>query len=469
MLRSKNFETYLIFFLGVLISLASWKGDFEGGDIAAARRSFLSKSPIDIWGAFSGFFYGHLPTYFFSWGIYLLMIHMIFASIGLIMIRRTFLKDLNRYSYKAFIFISYLILNFVSYLTRDSTMLTFFLFGLGLWFYGRENVNQKQVSVLRLWGYFFLLIACTFRPWISIAFAFLILGIKSNLGTKKIASQIIPILLIFMVTPFLLNNVGYFNTQLRHVHPELQVIAMDAGSLACLSNDMIDRNKGLQILNSLSSENRNISQVCGKYSPNTWESVAYWQLDSNELLALGIKNEVNNPNNLLTPLITNLKNKDYFTIRNRWINTIIHSPKSYLQIKMFQFEEVITAGDTFGFRISNYLITKDPINILKGIVLLPYDFVISIHLISPFFASIIGIFFLFRLFRNRVLKDLLVRLDVVSLFGFLYLWSTTTTIAFIGDNGRYVYASSLLFMLILLGIKPTTPVLQEFVDENEVF
>jgi hypothetical protein len=56
-MQIKSRHTFLsIIFLSITSTIFSWDGSYEGGDIAAARRSFLGQNPIDLWGGFSGFF-----------------------------------------------------------------------------------------------------------------------------------------------------------------------------------------------------------------------------------------------------------------------------------------------------------------------------------------------------------------------------------------------------------------------------
>jgi hypothetical protein len=76
-------EVVTVLLFSTMISWSSWTGNCEGGDIAAARKSYLSFSPIDIWGGFSGIFYGNIPDGLFNWGINLLLFQLICTIVGL--------------------------------------------------------------------------------------------------------------------------------------------------------------------------------------------------------------------------------------------------------------------------------------------------------------------------------------------------------------------------------------------------
>jgi hypothetical protein len=443
-------EYICIFLFGLCIQISSWRNDFEGGDIAAARRSFLSDSPIDIWGGFSGLFYAAIPNQVLSWGICLAILQLINTSIGLVLVRKSYLRNLVGVRRVFFIAITYIILNFVSSLTRDSTMFSFILLGFGILIKSHVTRKRSQKLFFQFCGYFSLVIGCSFRPWISIAVFFLLFGISKNLNLKLSRTKQIALFLMITLAPIGLDNLSYLVSNLRQVHPELQVIAMDAGTLACYSNNTNTRNEGVGILNRLGAVDRDISQICGDFHPNTWESVAYWKLSDKDRSGLGLSSSSAVYSDRLISISTEMERSNYEEVRRLWISAIRDNPKDYIQIKISQFVQVIGAGDTFGLRLLEFNQGISSFEVIKALILLPYDVVISLHFLAPITAYVLGIIFLLYSYRDKPIRHIYGRLDLGMLFTFLFTWSAMSTIAFIGDNGRYVYSSSLLFVIFIL-------------------
>jgi len=444
-----NFESLAVIAFASLISLSSWRGDFEGGDIAAARKSFLSDSPIDIWGGFSGIFYGNLPNSFVSWGMILLALHMILSASGLILIRDFFLAPNSFYSKSLFLISSYLILNFNSFLTRDSTLFSFLLFGFGLWIKGLQDRGRSVSAIYRYSGLTSIVVGCSFRPWISISVAVLILGLGSQFKAKQSKILTTTLFLAIAISPIAVDALSYIGSDLRKVHPELQVISMDAASFACYSNNRATRSKGVEILNAIGPKKYSHSQVCENYQPNTWQSVAFWKLNSEDAEGLGIDVPPNPGNSVEIP--TRMAPKKYKETRDLWATTILKDPKSYFQIKVSQLTQIMFAGDSPGIRLSFLIKESQVLGLLKGAVLAPYDLFESLHLMAPIMIIFAGIIYL--AFKSRLIAVGLAfgRLEILYLFLFPLSWSIATAIAFIGDNGRYVYPSTLLFLLLLNG------------------
>lgn len=450
----KNFEIPLIYVFALLIPISSWMGDFEGGDIAAARKSYLSSSPIDIWGGFSGFFYGNIPETFFSWGLNLLILHMVCSSVGIILVRQFFLAKKIYFSRTIFLISSYLILNFSSFLTRDSTLLSFLLFGIGVGLKGIFQSHPIGSKLLIITGAISIVVACSFRPWISIPVVLLINAFIVNL--KIGLSLFLKSLIIISIAgaPLAFDALVYVKSDLRNVHPELQVITMDSGSFSCYSNNRETRLRGVEVLESINNQNLAIDQICGNYQPNTWQSVAFWKLSKSDAHGLGLK-EINykNSQNLIA-IPTDLDPDTYSKVRSLWIKTILSDPKNYAQIKISQFVQIFLAGDSAGLRVSRMIDDSSIVRILRGIALTPYDLIETLHLISPVSLLLFGMCYL--LFRSRMttVENVISRLDLYLLFLFPITWSAATAVAFIGDNGRYLYPSTLIFALLLNGFVP---------------
>ena len=129
-------------------------------------------------------------------------------------------------------------------------------------------------------------------------------------------------------------------------------------------------------------------------------------------------------------------------------------PKDYLQIKSIQANQLMISGDTFGLRILNAVTFKDYIS---GLFFIPFDTVISLHLLSPVLTFLFGFIIVILSFSRITINQLIKTREVVFSFLFLSCWMLITTIAYIGDNGRYTYLSSFVFYIFLfLGISRIT-------------
>ena len=111
----------------------------------------------------------------------------------------------------------------------------------------------------------------------------------------------------------------------------------------------------------------------------------------------------------------------------------------------------MVAGDSVGFRILSLTNELTPISLVKAMFLSPYDFIISLHLIAPIVVLFFGLSLLIFALREFKIKEIFGRSDLAYFLFFPLVWCVATTIAFIGDNGRYVYAACLLFLLLLPG------------------
>ena len=441
----------------IFISWSSWTGNYEGGDIAAARKSHLGSSPIDIWGGFSGFFYGNLPSNPFNWGVNLLIVHMICTLTGLVLIRKEFYKEKSKLITAIYLFLSFVILSFVSFLTRDSTILSFLILGAGFLIKSFGSAKGSFRSLYVVTGIFLLVAACAFRPWISISVALLVLALLKIQNADLTIIRKLFLFSIVTMSPLVFDSLTYLDSDIRKVHPELQVIAMDAASFACYSNDDLTQSKGISILNEINGRNVDRNQVCANYHPNTWQSVAYWKLSEEDSLGLGKKNDDSSLQTTKIAIPTNMPKVNYDNTREQWLKTIASELKSYTQIKLSQLTQIMVAGDTIGLRLTS--LDSDSILplLIKAIFLSPYDLIISLHIISPLTSLFLGfIFIIFSLRESRV-KEVFRRLDLAYLFLFPLTWCVITAAAFIGDNGRYVYASCLLFLVLLPGFTSNSP------------
>ena len=445
MMRIKSRYTSLfIIFLSITSTILSWDGKYEGGDIAGARRSFRGQNPIDLWGGFNGFFYGNIPNYIFPWGLWLLILQMICTTTGLILISKH-VKLINKTRHLLFFILSYLVLSFSGYLTRDSTMTSLYILGCGLILFS-NNLLKTREKVIFISGTSFIVLAVAFRPWLFFA------ALLPVIFLRKLNFKILIFTIILIVSPLCIDKLSYLTTDYKRVYPELQVIISDLASMTCLSSTDEVREKGTELLNRFIHTSYSTGEICGDFRLNTWQSVGSWSLNPSEIGLEAFKDASSRYSKIL--ISSDMTANNYTEIKNSWLNFITKNPKDYLQIKSIQANQLMISGDTFGLRILNAETLK---NFVAGLYFIPFDTVISLHLLSPILTLLIGLAIIILRLSKITIDKLIKTWEIVFSFLFLFCWVLTTSIAYIGDNGRYTYLSSFIFYIfIFLGLSRIT-------------
>ena len=433
-----------IVFLSIISTIFSWNGSFEGGDIAAARRSFLGENPIDLWGGFNGFFYGNIPNLIFPWGLWLLILQMICATTGLILISKN-LKLVNRTRQVMFFALCYLILSFSGYLTRDSTMTSFYILGCGLILLS-NNFSKISKKATFFIGTILIVLAVAFRPWLFFA------ALLPAIFLRRFNLKNFTFIIVLILSPLCIERLMYLTTDYKEVHPQLQVIISDVASMTCLSTSNEVRQNGIALLNKFSDTTYSDKEICGDFRVNTWQSVGGWSLNLSEI-GLEAFNEASSRQSKIL-ISSNMKTDKYNEIQNSWLSFIAKFPKDYLQIKSIQLNQLMISGDTFGLRIIDASTFKE---YMSGMFFIPFDTVISLHLLSPALTFLFGIIIVILSLSRITIYRLINTREIVFSFLFLSCWILATSIAYIGDNGRYTYLSSFIFYIFLfLGISRIT-------------
>jgi hypothetical protein len=281
-----------------------------------------------------------------------------------------------------------------------------------------------------------------FRPWLF--FASLIPAFylrKYNLKNLVFA-------LILVILPFCIDRLTYLTTEYKKVHPELQVVISDVASMTCLSSNNELRKNGTDLLNNFSNTFYSNSEICGDFRLNTWQSVGSWSLKSS-VIGLDAFNDVSSRYSKIL-ISSDMTTREYTEIRNSWLKLLANNPKDYLQVKLIHANQVMISGDTFGLRILN---ADSPKDYIAGIFFIPFDIAISLHLLSPALTFLIGFIIIMLRFSKISINNLIRIQEVMLSYLFVFCWVVITSIAYIGDNGRYTYLSSFIFYIcIFLGI-----------------
>jgi hypothetical protein len=129
-------------------------------------------------------------------------------------------------------------------------------------------------------------------------------------------------------------------------------------------------------------------------------------------------------------MIATEEQETYREVRSSWISLITSRPAQYIQVKTFQVSQLFLAGDSVRFFPSS----------LREIPLMPYELTKALRIFS--FLPILLLFAGFAI-SSRIQIDLRVRW---ALFSTYLIAISIVTVAFIGDNQRYI---SWLAMLLL--------------------
>jgi hypothetical protein len=404
-------------FLSIIGIASLWP--FSGGeDVANARENILLGEKTDFWGGFAQFFYSAFKMEEPIWHVSLGITHACFILIGTIISLRTLNLTERSKSYFYFLFtLHYFATIYVLHLSRDGTLLAFAWLGVSLIF---NTLCSKTFRSAKLTiAIIFVIVGLSFRPWLAISFTPLIIVVLYRSGKlTPNRSRILVLIISFfaLVTGPLILDLGSKKLMnLKDSYPEQQVMILDMASLACLSPDKSTQNSALSALQPISTSTYlDRTRLCGQFYPQSWASLVFYS----------------NPNDPAIRMITTNESNTYKSIRNSWIDLITSKPTQYLQIKIFQVSQLFLAGDSS---------KKFPTN-LREFLLLYYEIAKALRIFS--FLPIL-LLFSWLTFSARIQIDLRVRYAILSTY---LLAIGTVTVAFVGDNQRYI---SWLAMLLL--------------------
>ena len=408
--------------LTVLGVISLWP--FSGGeDVSNARENIISGNRTDFWGGFSQLFYSSFRFDAPTWHICLGLLHALFVWLGSrVAISILFILKRSRLSFLLLLVIHFFATIYVLSLSRDASLLAFAWLGIALLF-RFFSVKESKFLILIL-GMFFLILGLSFRPWLAIAFTPLLVGIIhfsdifKNKGVKNVF--LIFASLSLSVTPLIFDISSKKFNNLKSSFPEQQVMILDISSMVCLSPD-----KNVQLLATTSlkpisnTSDLTREKICGQFYPQSWASLVFYS----------------NPNDPALRMISIDDYRTYQTLRKSWLELIIHEPIQYIQVKIIQVSQLFFAGDSINLVPKTFF----------DIPLIPFEILKALRLFS--FLPVL-LFFSWITFSSRIQINSKIR----KLIFLTYIFATLNiTIAFIGDNQRYIsWLSILLFFTYLI-------------------
>ena len=404
-------------FITLLAIISLWP--FAGGeDVANSRENILNGERTDFWGGFSQFFYSLWGLGAPTWHIILGVIQALLVLTGTVIAIQNLRSFLRPKAILIPLFLlHYLATIYVLNLSRDATLLAFLWIGIALLF--RITVSTRNSLPIAVIAILLICIGFAFRPWLAIAFTPIVLTLiyisrRPARAWKKIVSFTF-IFLMLSAGPLALDLTSKNLMELEESYPEQQVMILDIASMVCLSADKSAQLDALKALDPISnSATLSRERLCGQFYPQSWASLTFYS----------------NPNDPALRMIGVHEKNTYEALRESWLELLASNPIDYLQIKVFQFSQLFLAGDSIRVYPDTF----------KQFFLLPYESIKALRLLS-FAPTLLLISWL--TFSSRFKAEVRIRRSLLI----TYLLSIgIVTVAFIGDNQRYI---SWLAMLIL--------------------
>ena len=401
---------------------------FYGEDIVNARSNYLTGAKTDFWGGISTLVYAHVPSFGFRWQIWLAIIQIALTSIGLQKI--LLMKSYSRKIYTIKCFVAYSALLFGSQMTRDGLMFSLLIFGYATLDSALRKYNSNRAIIGPL---AIICFAMSFRPWLSVAIIPIIfLSFRhSKLKPRRLTALMLAISIA--VSPFALEFLATKSLRLNKSFPEQQVMLMDAAATYCYTTNTETGKKAEKALMIFTSDPNYSKFVCQKYRPDTWLSITEGIKTSTK----GLEADFN--------LIRAGDTRNYEILKSTWLSFVISDPVTYLQNKTLFASKLFIGSDSRSISIFSAKSTSTKI---LAVYRIPYDIAITLHAYSlAAFMIILFIIPIKRYLQNRK-NGLTIDQVTVNLLTAIFIWLALSAIAYIGSNGRYTYALTILSLLI---------------------
>ncbi len=404
---------------------------FYGEDIVNARNNFLVGEQTDFWGGMSTLIYASVPDLVFRWQIWLAIFQITLVAIGLYKMR-----NLGNQR-KCFRYLSYLLsyscFMFGSQMTRDGLMFSLLICGVGLLIAVARKESHKGFLVLSV---LMISLALSFRPWISLALipiVWIVIGRREQRGLLALSLS-----LSLAVLPISFELIAAQGLGLKNSYPQQQVMLMDVASTYCYSNNSNSGLRAREALTIFPGGSSLVDSACQFFRPDTWLSLT--------------KNQNASTANLESDfwLIPAGEEGAYEKLESSWIELVLRDPVTYIQNKVIFAGKLMIGSDTRSFGLTSLEFSSTTFSSLYKV---PYDVAITLHLYS-LLALVFWLFLspLVKFMKSKTSEFHIDRLAVTLIFGAL-IWTMLSAIAYIGSNGRYTYAYSLLALTVYFSIR----------------
>jgi hypothetical protein len=273
----------------------------------------------------------------------------------------------------------------------------------------------------------------SFRPWLSVAIIPIIFLSFQHSKLKLRSSTALMLAIVIAVAPIALEFLAAKSLRLNKSFPEQQVMLMDAAATYCYTTNTATGMRAEKALMIFTSDPNYSKFVCQKYRPDTWLSITQGVNSSSK----GSEADFN--------LIRAGDTRNYETLKSTWLNFIISDPVSYLQNKILFASKIFIGSDSRSISIFS---AKTKSTKTLAIYRIPYDIAITLHAYS--LLALMTILFLIPIngYLQKRKNGLTIDRVTVNLLTAVFLWTALSAIAYIGSNGRYTYALTILSLVI---------------------
>ena len=408
---------------------------FSGGeDVNNATQNFQSSERNNFWGGLAPWFYSLFPDSILGSDILYGFFYLLLIGIGTGLFQKYLCKiDTKNLELKllSLLSLNYLVALFALQFSRDGSMLAFVWASFGLASYALVAERSTKLWILSA---LFYVIGITFRPWLGlivVPLIFIILNKIESLNSRtfKFYFSLSGLAVLLTLAPIALDRSAMRIFQMQEAFPQQQVMIMDASAVACWSANHNVSNQALETLQVLATSPKlDKANLCSFFHPQTWASVVFYKTP-----------EVKEPNPI--KMIGAGESDLYDSFLESWLQLVYSNPKDVLQSKIMLTSQFFLAGDS----------SPKATSYIQNVLTFPLTLTRELRLFS--FLPFIFLFFLISYVRRkstRIVDNLIVL--AFYLFGFLSI-----SIAFIGDNQRYLIPISLLTLkLLLLGGKQSS-------------
>ena len=417
---------------------------FYGEDIVNARNNYLDGPRTDFWGGISTLIYAHVPDFGFRWQIWLAIFQITLTSVALNKtLPRVF--DSTRKNIIKYVAI-YSALTFGSQMTRDGLMFSLLIFGFATL---NSMLNRHRPIKLIVWPVLIICLAMSFRPWLSIAILPLIFMILKVYKIRFVTWAAAGLVISITLAPLAFEYLAAKSLRLEKSFPQQQVMLMDVAATYCYTTNTQTGERAARVIQNFSNDPNYISFVCQLYRPDTWQSLTKSINTSSSGFETDFK--LIQPGNL----------KQYGELESKWLEIIIKDPVTYIQNKMLFASKLLIGSDSRNISI---LTAESTSTRILGIYRFAYDIAITLHLFSLFVCILILFLIPAKRYLSNRNESLSIDQYTIYILSSILIWNSLSAIAYIGSNGRYTYALSLLSLVLYLSHKSQQQVKS---DKNE--
>jgi hypothetical protein len=221
---------------------------------------------------------------------------------------------------------------------------------------------------------------------------------------------------------------------------------MDTAATFCYITNTTTGTNAKKALMLFTSDPNYPKMACQLYRPDTWLSLTQAINTSSQ----GLEFDFN--------LIRAGDKRNYEVLQSTWIKFIINDPVTYLQNKILFASKLFIGSDSRNISILSAETTSTRI---LGIYRIPYDIAITLHIYSLLAFTIILLLLPIKRYLQKRKDGLTIDRVSIVLLSAVFIWMALSAIAYIGSNGRYTYALTILSLIIYLSHNSDKKVLKE--------